>query len=276
MKQMIFPVITGMEERLPYYVTGVGIHYEQEDVSRPAGHPEYQWIQCRGGKGELFIDGCRYVVGEGQGMLFFPDEPHSYHAVGGRWEVDWIIFHGRGIGDFLRETMKAEGSGVYFVSAPSVIAGKIEELFSAAGRGPSGAHRCSALTYEILTDIMTFASKSESASIDDKFQKLAPVLNYINENCRKTITLGELADLAGVTPQYLCSAFKKFTALTLFEYINMTRIRKSKELLLGDGNMLVKEAAALSGFSDVSYFCAMFRRFEKMSPLEFRNMHRGR
>ncbi len=76
-----------------------------------------------------------------------------------------------------------------------------------------------------------------------------------------------------MTPQYLCTAFKRFTSQTLFEYINMVRIRKSKELLLYNKKIQIKEIAHLVGFQDVSYFCLTFRKLEKMSPTEFRGLH---
>ncbi len=274
-KKMIFSVITGMEERLPYYVAGVGLDYEQENISRPMGHPEFQWIQCRSGKGELFIGEMHYTVGAGQGMLLFPNEPHSYHAIGGNWKVDWIIFHGYGLTSYFTQTMGIKSSDVYYVSSQAKITEKIVELYFSLQRGTSATHICSSLTYQILLDILSLTTKNESSSIDIDFHKLEPVINYINENYHHPLSLEELANIAGITPQYLCNAFKKFTSLTVFEYINLTRIRKSKELLLSNENMLVREIAALSGYSDESYYCAMFRRYEKMSPLEFCSKYRG-
>lgn len=276
MQGMTFPVIAGIEESLPYFTAGIGIDYVQEDVDRPRGHGRYQWIQCRKGRGELFLNGSRYIVSEGQGMLLFPNEPHIYHSVEGDWKVDWVIFNGRGIGDFFINTMGVKESGVYGVSAPARLVGRIEELYFTALRGPSAVNSCSAMVFEILLDIMVLASKNEGSSIDDKFKKLEPVISYINENFSRPLSLAELADIAGITPQYLCSSFKRFTSRTVFEYINLTRIRRAKELLMGDKSLSVKEAALLSGFSDESYFCAMFRRYEKMSPLMFRNTHSGR
>lgn len=277
MKKMIFPVITELENRLPYYLSGVGCFYDQEDIRRPSGYPEFQWIQCRRGRGELFIGSSRYIVEEGQGMLLFPNEPHSYHRIGDVWDVDWVIFRGNQIEDFLLNTAMMKGSGVYYVSACRTLSDKIAELYnSALAYSPAGSLRCSALVYEILTDIMRLTSQTQNNSISGKFEWLKPVLAYINDNYQHSLTLQELAEIAGVTPQYLCGAFKRFTSRTVFEYINMTKIRKSKELMLSDKYMQVKEAARIVGFHNDSYFCAMFRRFEKMSPTEFRALHGGK
>lgn len=269
-RNMIFPIKISIEEKLPYYLTGVGANYEQEDVIRPNGFPKYQWIQCREGSGWLYMQDRRYEMGEGQGLLLFPGEPHSYHAVGRAWRTDWIMFDGDGVERFFRETMGAEGSQLYYVSDPVRLSEKIEEIYEASAERPVSAPRCSALIYETLLDIMTLTSTTARASIDEKFKKLGPVMTYINENVSHPIQLEELAKLAGVTPQYLCVIFKKFTSRTVFEYINLVRVRRSKELFIENPRLTVKDAAYMAGFTDVSYFCSIFKRFEGMSPSKFR------
>lgn len=60
-----------------------------------------------------------------------------------------------------------------------------------------------------------------------------------------------------------------------FEYVNLVRIKKSKELILRHKDMQIKEIAVLSGFEDVSYFCSQFKKVEQVSPGEFRKLHTG-
>ncbi len=274
MQDMVFPVIAELEARLPYFCVGVGCFYEQEDIRRPDGYPYYQWIQCRKGRGELFLGGTRYVVGEGQGMLLFPGEPHFYNSIDGSWQVDWVIFCGSGIEGFLLETAGIRESSVLNVEQPLRLSEKIVRLYGTAClSSPIGNISCSVQVYEILADIMSLAAKKQMLSMDGKYRRFEGVISYINENYSKTVSLDDLAAIAGVSPQYLCGAFKKLTSHTVFEYINLKRIQKSKELLVG--GLKVKEAAAAAGFNDESYFCMMFRRCEGMSPLDFRRLHRG-
>ena len=46
MRKINFPIITEKEEKLPYYVAGVGYDHEQNHIIKPNGHMQYQWIQC--------------------------------------------------------------------------------------------------------------------------------------------------------------------------------------------------------------------------------------
>lgn len=274
MKKMIFSVTTEFDLSLPYYFSGVGCSYEQENINRPEGYPEYQWIQCRSGKGELNMNGTKYIIEEGQGMFFFPDEPHEYHALDEKWEVDWIIFRGTHISTFVRDILRMTTSGVYYVTTPHIISDKLEELYSTASSANSMKNLvCSSIVYSVLLDILRLTSAKQNTAIVNKLSRINSVLRYIDENYTKQLSLAELSEIAELTPQYLCSAFKKSTTQTMFEYINMVRIRKSKEILLYDRGMQIKEIAGAVGFDDVSYFCSVFRRFEKMSPTEFRMLH---
>ncbi|MNR56240.1 HTH-type transcriptional activator Btr [compost metagenome] len=82
-----------------------------------------------------------------------------------------------------------------------------------------------------------------------------------------------MAEIIGVTPQHLCTVFKKTTNVRIFQYINSVRVKKSKELLLHNPNMQIKEVAHLAGFEDANYFCTVFKNLEQLSPNQFRKLH---
>ena len=77
----------------------------------------------------------------------------------------------------------------------------------------------------------------------------------------------------GVTPQHLCTLFRKLMGMRIFEYINLIRIQTSKAELIVSTEKAVREVAHDCGFEDVSYFCSMFKRFEKMTPGEYRKLY---
>lgn len=274
MKKMLFPIITEFEWKLPYYIVGVGYSYNQEHINRPNGFPYYQWIQCRSGCGELILDNISYAITKNQGMLLFPGIPHEYYALNEDWEVDWIIFHGQFIEDFFYRTAEIKQSGVYFISRPQSIASKIAKVYEIEQSNvPTKSIESSRLTYDILMDILTFSSKKYDSSIVNQYSKLTPIFDYIDQNYSNTLSLTELSQVANITPQHLCNSFKKLTTHTVSEYINLTRIKKSKELILQNSHMQIKELARLVGFNDVSYFCSTFRKVEHMSPMEFKKLH---
>lgn len=106
-----------------------------------------------------------------------------------------------------------------------------------------------------------------------QYNRIKPVIEYIDENYNRLITLSDLSEVLKVTPQHLCNMFKKVTSQRVFEYINLKRIQKSKELLLQQEQLQIKEISSIVGFDDVSYFCSLFRKIEQISPGEFRRLH---
>lgn len=55
-------------------------------------------------------------------------------------------------------------------------------------------------------------------------------------------------------------------------YIHDIKMTKAKELLTNT-TMTVKEIAHHVGFSDEKYFMRLFKKYEKMTPSQFRNAY---
>lgn len=274
MKNMIFQLITEFEIKLPYYAVGIGYSYNQEYINRPNGFPYYQWIQGRKGRGELHIDGHTYTIDENQGMLLFPEVPHEYYAITKSWQVDWIIFGGSQVENFLKNTLNLKQSGVYFLSRPDVIGANIKKAYDIErSHNINKSIESSSLTYEIMLNILQFSSQKSDSSMLNQYNRLKPLLDFIDKNYYKSLSLSELSEILDITPEHLCSLFKKVTTHRLFEYINMTRIKKSKELILQNKNMQIKDVARQVGFEDISYFGSIFKKLEKVSPNEFKKLH---
>ncbi|MBQ8345034.1 MAG: helix-turn-helix transcriptional regulator, partial [Clostridia bacterium] len=262
------------EAKLPYYFAGVGCHWVQEPIHRPIGHPCFQWIQCRQGEGELTVGERVCRIGEGQGMLLFPNEPHCYHSVSGEWIVDWIIFSGEGIEPFFQKTMEVSGTEIYRISKPERLAGRLETLLQTASNGHGAMSAlCSEQIYAFLLELMRLISHEDEANMDERLRRLSPAFAYVERHCAEPISLGELSASVGMTPQYFCSLFRRVTGQTPLAFINGAKIRRAKEALLANRGQTVAQVAASVGFSDVSYFCALFRRNEGMTPTQFRSFY---
>lgn len=274
MKKMIFPLITEFELKLPYYIAGVGCSYEQEDIIRPSGFPYYQWIQSNSGSGELIIDGKSFQVSDNQGMLLLPNTAHEYHSVTSSWEVDWIIFGGLSVESFFKSTAGINNSSIFSMANPNLTLSKIRTAFeNEQSKSSFRSLESSRIAYDIMVDILKLSVNQDNNNSTKQHKRIKPLLNYIEENYYKDLSLNILSDIAGITPQHLCSLFKKITGHRIFEYINLLRIKKSKEMILEKKDMQIKEIARSVGFNDMSYFGIIFKRSEHMSPNEFRRLH---
>lgn len=274
MSKRCLPVITESDKSLPYYFVDMAFDWNQEHIIRPNGHL-YQWIQCAKGEGELRTDGKTYRVKEGTAMLLFKGVSHEYYAIGSSWIVDWIVFDGHQVEHFLKNTAGIKTSGVLYVSRPDLFLSKLQSIMDIQQSDSTlKGIKCSSVIYSLLTDIVQYASINPNNSANNLSFKLKPLFDYIESNYNKPLTLDAMAEIAGITPQYLCTVFKKTTNTRIFQYLNSVRIKKSKELLLQNPQMQIKEIAYSAGFEDANYYCSVFKKLEQISPNQFRKLHR--
>ncbi|MDY2864081.1 MAG: AraC family transcriptional regulator [Oscillospiraceae bacterium] len=94
-------------------------------------------------------------------------------------------------------------------------------------------------------------------------------VEYINDHFRSDISLNELSDLSGVSPQYFGRVFRERLNMRPMEYIARIKVSKAKIMLL-DSDMPVSEISEKLGYNSPTYFGIVFRKYEGLSPSEFR------
>ena len=82
--------------------------------------------------------------------------------------------------------------------------------------------------------------------------------------------LSTLSELCGLSEGYFCRQFKNATGSTPMEYLNFVRIYHAEKLLVRSA-MPILDVSMEVGFSSVSYFNRMFRRFKGCAPNSYRN-----
>lgn len=97
---------------------------------------------------------------------------------------------------------------------------------------------------------------------------------FINKSYTESLTLEELAKTAGLSPGYLCQAFKRHTGKTVFEYLIERRVQAAM-LHLRTTDDKVLGVALDSGFNDLSYFNRTFKRVVGCSPTAWRQKARS-
>lgn len=99
-------------------------------------------------------------------------------------------------------------------------------------------------------------------------------VDYILSNYKEKMEIKDIAEYAGLSPNYLCARFKKETGETLVHYIGKIRIGSSLTLLTNT-ELSVSEVAEKTGFSDGNYFTRIFKKQMKMNPTEYRKKYRA-
>ncbi|MBR6765471.1 MAG: helix-turn-helix transcriptional regulator [Clostridia bacterium] len=93
---------------------------------------------------------------------------------------------------------------------------------------------------------------------------------YIKEHCDKSISLREVADEMGFTPEYFSSVFKNVTGLNFVDYLNNMRIARALNLL-NETDLPISKISEQCGFNDSNYFAIVFKKIMGISPRTYRN-----
>lgn len=102
-----------------------------------------------------------------------------------------------------------------------------------------------------------------------KHQKVNQVADYLGKHPETSESLEELARRFYISKSYLSRIFREVTSFTVNEYKNVSRIKKSQQLLL-HGDCSITEVSALLGFENLTYYERVFKKYTGTTPLKYR------
>jgi AraC family transcriptional regulator len=100
--------------------------------------------------------------------------------------------------------------------------------------------------------------------------RLRRVIEYLQASFGDEISLEQLAQVAGLSPNYFLHAFKQTTGQTPHRYLTELRVARARELLRDPHRSIVEISLAV-GFSSQSHLTTVFRRFMKTTPAAYRD-----
>lgn len=92
---------------------------------------------------------------------------------------------------------------------------------------------------------------------------------YISSHLGQKITAATLADICGLTPNYLSTIFKNASGKTIKEYVMQQKIQVAKQLLLSPDHT-TSEIASFLGFASQSHFIDCFKKQVGTTPRRWR------
>lgn len=93
---------------------------------------------------------------------------------------------------------------------------------------------------------------------------------YVHENYSKEIDIDNLTKILSINKSYFCKIFKKETGFTFSNFLNNYRVEKSKSLLKNTDRSLLEIALAV-GFNTQNYYSSVFKKFNSITPIQYRN-----
>lgn len=119
--------------------------------------------------------------------------------------------------------------------------------------------QCRSTLLNVLTIIINQIIKEQSfQSYGSNKKRSDIVMDYINSNYFRKITMGELSDIACISADHLTRTFRQDTGKSISEYIIDQRLNKAQELL-HNTYLSIANIAELTGFYDQFHFSKIYK-----------------
>ena len=141
---------------------------------------------------------------------------------------------------------------------------KMEAEFSVRNPG----YEAVVMTY--LFDLVIFLSRSrDNRSANQPITRLAGLFSRLEASFQEDWTLERMAKYANMSVNTLLRNFQSAAKQTPLNYLTQLRLNAAGHLLVNTDRP-VSEIAFDCGFHDSNYFTKRFRKFYRMTPMEFR------
>ena len=123
-----------------------------------------------------------------------------------------------------------------------------------------------------IQEVRNPAAGAESMEAEPELAKSSPVypaVAYVKNHRHEMVTMNDMAKLCHLSPSYFSRLFRRELGENFINYVNRQKIQWAKERLRSSNDSVVQIAQEL-GYMDSSYFISVFKRFEGITPLVYR------
>lgn len=215
-------------------------------------HKAYECYSVIKGEARVTVDGKEYLLKDGESVLVFPYQSHSYDTAENT-ETRVCIFSPDLVGSYHRgRKIPQKNSFKLECQLPESCDGL---LFRKA------------LCYNICAEFDKNAKYMDSAHTAESL--ISKLLYYISENYKGNCSLLDLASHVGYDYNYISKVFKKATGFTFKEYLTDLRISEACQLLLHTDKS-AREISEECGFGCQRSFNREFISSLGITPGEYR------
>ncbi len=120
--------------------------------------------------------------------------------------------------------------------------------------------------------VLSNATFNNQEVIKYNSRRIEKVMEYINKNYQKSISLQELAQLTNMAEAAFSRFFKNRSGLTFVETLTDIRLGHATRMLI-NSTQSISEIAYQCGFNNISNFNRIFKKKKGCSPKEFRESY---
>lgn len=125
----------------------------------------------------------------------------------------------------------------------------------------------------IMREIVSPEDYEQSQCSFESYNKsyaVKQIIDYLNKNYNKKISLEQIAHNMYLSPVYISKIFKEETGESPINYLIKIRLERARDILIKSDNSSIKSIANRVGYEDVYHFSKLFKKYYGVSPLNYR------
>lgn len=221
------------------------------------------------GEGRTTLDGISFPLEKGNCVWI--DCHHSYShesSADHPWSLMWVHFYGNEVPYLYQLYLEKGGQPIFRPSSPASYSDKLTALYQLHAQKAS---LCDLLCHKHLTDMMTdIITDALSGKITQTIpQKFLDIKAYLEKHYREKLSLDILSKHFYISKFHLVREYQRLYNTTIMNELALIRLSHAKSGLRFDKDS-IEQIALSCGFQTSAYFIKVFKRYENMTPLEYR------
>lgn len=261
---------------------------ETDFVDEAEKHDFWEIVYIESGEAIIDADGNQGRLLAGEAYFHKPGEAHSIKAVNAPISVFFVSFYSTSkimtIFEDLKISLSSEQKKLIYK-----IYAEARNIFENGTRSddnqafvskslvpnpPLGSQQLYKLHLEeLLLNLAREAEKEKSIVTYDSKEKLEKIIleriiTMLSENIYSTVSIEQISKCLNYSRTYLSTLFKKHRKTSIINYYNSLKIKEAKKLLRSNS---VSGVSLQLGFNSPYYFSKVFKKYEGISPSEYRD-----
>ena len=234
------------------------------------------------GHGRILVEDTPFPVHEGSVILVHPAAVTTFEILSEELEIDNVLFDLSFLGneleslrdnfrffDIFSDSFKQKSSFAFYLQDTNP---KITSLIGEMKREYK-ARRTNYhifLKAQLLELLILMQRGSEKMAHKSSQEQVADYVTYfLEKNYKHALSIDLLAEKVHLTPNHLCSLYKKVTGKNIITVLNEIRLKQALALLT-QSDLKISAIALECGFNDLSYFYRAFKKKYSFNPGEYR------
>ncbi|TKV69231.1 AraC family transcriptional regulator [Marinobacter panjinensis] len=249
-----------------HYRRAAGHHMHREH------HNDDLLIHCTEGEAYLNVEDEPCVVRAGDLVLIPAGAAHRYTAAPENpWTIHWVHYAGPLAENFRQHMGFTDDIRIQHIGRQPRLLVDFNGLLSVRQTGfrtPGLVHVANRLRQLLAAVPLSVGEASHTQQPD-----LDIIHNFMREHLDERITLGQLADLSGLSPAHFATRYRALTGVSPIQHFLHLKVEQACQMLDTTDHSFTQISNML-GYDDNYYFSRLFKKVMGQSPTDYRHTHR--